>query len=86
MPNQVKPVVVAFVGRESWLEAKPTWVKEPESGTMYIEIVSLKITVLELAVIVHGSVVETESVEKVTFVERSAKAGTVLPIYASPTA
>jgi hypothetical protein len=80
----VKPVVTAFSGRDSSLEAKPTWSKDPAVGMRYMEIVSLKATVLEFAVMVHGSVVEVASIVKVILVERFANVGAVRPMYASP--
>ena len=63
---------------------KPTWANEPGVGTMNIEYVVLKATELELAAIVHGVVVDVESVEKVMFVDVPPQVGATRPIYASP--
>lgn len=53
-------------------------------GIIYNMSVSLKVTTLELAVIVQGVVVERRSLVKVTLVEQDALVGAVFPIYASP--
>jgi len=77
----VKPVVTASVGRVSFAPTKPTCSNEPEVGMMYISVVSLKVTVEELAVMVQGVVVESESVEKVMFVTTDVlKVGTCCPM------
>lgn len=51
---------------------------------MYNSSVSLKETVVELASMVHGTVVSLESVLKVMFVDVPDQVGASRPMYASP--
>lgn len=76
-------MLTAPVGKELFVE-KPTCVKDPEVGMMYMESVSLNETLEELAVIVQGTVVSELSTVKVMLVETEASEGPERPKYASP--
>jgi hypothetical protein len=79
VPKNVNPVVTALVGKVSLLEEKPTCVKSPVVGTMYIDLVELKDTVVLLGEIVQAVVVESGSRVKVIFVAAVAQEGVVDP-------
>jgi hypothetical protein len=79
VPKNVNPVVTASVGKVSLLEEKPTCVKSPVAGTMYIDLVELKDTVVLLGEIVQAVVVESGSRVKVIFVATVAQEGVVDP-------
>ncbi len=73
------------VGREALLEEKPTWVNEPEVGTMYNDLVVLKVTEVLFGEIVQVVAVSSGSTVNVTFVATEAQVGVlVAPTYASP--
>lgn len=67
VPNQVKPVVVTLIGRVPLLFTKPTWLNALLKVSTNNARVSLKVTLVELAAMVHG-VVTVESVVNVIFV------------------
>ncbi len=73
------------MGREALLEEKPTWVKEPEVGTMYSDSVVLKFTEVLFGEMVQAVVVSSGSRLKVIFAATVAQVGElVVPMYASP--
>lgn len=81
----MKPVVTASVGKVSLLEEKPTCVNDPVVGTIYIDSVELKDTVVLFGEMAHAVLVESGSRVKVTLVATVAHEGApVVPTYASP--
>ncbi len=79
VPKNVSPEVTAPVGKVSLLEEKPTCVKSPVVGTIYIDLVELKDTAVLLGEIVQAVVVESGSRAKVIFVATVAQDGDVDP-------
>jgi hypothetical protein len=75
VPKNANPVVTAPVGRVSLLEEKPTCVNDPVVGTMYIDWVELKDTVVLFGEMVQAVVVESGSRAKVIFVATVAHEG-----------
>ncbi len=67
------------------LEAKPTWVKEPEVGTIYKDLVALKATAVLFGEMVQAVLVSSGLTVNVIFVATVAQDGvSPVPIYASP--
>ncbi len=71
--------MTAAVGKVSLLEEKPTCVKSPVVGTIYIDLIELKDTVELLGEIVQAVVVESGLRVNVIFVATVAQEGVVDP-------